>query len=48
MEGIKLRALEPEDIDVLYSIENNLIVSRILDLALKSSNQGKTVLWDED
>ena len=23
MEGIKLRALEPEDIDVLYSIENN-------------------------
>ena len=32
----------------LYSIENNLIVSRILDLALKSSNQGKTVLWDED
>ncbi|MBK78617.1 MAG: oxidoreductase [Flavobacteriaceae bacterium] len=32
----------------LYSIENNLIVSRILDLALKSSNQGKTVLWDKD
>jgi len=31
----------------LYSVENNLIVSKILDLALKSSNQGKTVLWDE-
>ena len=23
MDGVKLRALEPEDIDVLYSIENN-------------------------
>jgi predicted dehydrogenase len=32
----------------LYSLENNLIVSKILDLALKSSNQGKTIFWDED
>ena len=32
----------------LYSVENNLIVSKILDLALKSSNKGKTIFWDEE
>ncbi len=32
----------------LYSLENNFLVSKILDLALKSSNQGKTIFWDED